>query len=70
MWYRKNIYRWESILRMAAGIGLAVYALLGMTGSVVAYLLMATGAAVALTGLVGWCPMCAMVGRKLNRPLE
>jgi len=26
-----------------------------------------TGAVVALTGLVGFCPMCAMVGRRLDK---
>lgn len=25
------------------------------------------GAILAMTGLMGFCPMCAMVGRKLNK---
>lgn len=63
MLYRKNIYAWEQWLRIVAGLGLAAYALLGLTHGAVDYLVAASGVIFALTGVVGWCPMCAMVGR-------
>jgi hypothetical protein len=32
------------------------------------YLIAGTGAVAILTGFFGFCPMCAMVGRKLPSP--
>ena len=39
---------------------------LGIQGALLGRLVAATGAVLFLTGLVGWCPMCAMAGRKLG----
>lgn len=66
MFYRKNLYTWEQGLRMAVGIGLALVAALAMPPGLLAYLLVATGVVLALTGLVGWCPACAAVGRRID----
>lgn len=66
MVYRKNIYRWEQIFRLAVGAAMAIYGVFAMPGAVMDYLVIATGAFVALTGLFGFCPACAMVGRKLK----
>jgi hypothetical protein len=67
MLYRKNIYNWEQVARIAAGLALAVYSLVGLTGAAV-YGLTAMGAFIALTGVVGFCAACAMVGRRLKEP--
>ena len=40
----------------------------GMPGTMAGYLIAATGAVALLTGFFGFCPMCAMVGRKLPAP--
>ncbi|MEO6015133.1 MAG: DUF2892 domain-containing protein [Devosia sp.] len=63
MFYRKNLYSWEQIARIVAGaamIGGGLYFLPGWQGWLVA----ASGLALAVTGVFGYCPACAMIGRK------
>ena len=64
MFYRKNLYGWEQAMRVAAGLGLAAFALIAMSGSTWGYALAGGGAVLALTGVLGFCPMCAMAGRR------
>lgn len=59
--YRKNIGGLQQAVRVAAGIAVAVAALVYLTGAA-AWLPALGGAGFALTGLVGYCPMCAMAG--------
>lgn len=64
--YIKNVPSLERGLRLllgAAGAAFALYTVAGPMG----WLLAASAAGIALTGLVGFCPMCAMVGRRLDR---
>ena len=65
MLYLKNLRTWESVARVAVGAAMVAVGLLGIQGRMLAGLVAATGAVFVLTGLFGWCPMCAMVGRKL-----
>ena len=70
MFYVKNVPAWERIVRVAIGVaGLAFAAMnWGASGvAVAAVIIAATGAMLAMTGLFGFCPMCAMVGRKLDK---
>ena len=63
MFYRKNVWAWEQLVRLIAGavmIGGGLLYLIGWPGYAVA----ATGLYVALTGVFGYCPACAMIGRK------
>ena len=64
--YRKNLYTWEQALRLVASAGVAGLALFGMQGGLLAYAIIAGAVGFAITGIFGWCPMCAMVGRKLK----
>jgi hypothetical protein len=59
--YRKNIGGGQQIVRIVMGIGGAAAGLLLLAApwSLVAG---AGGAGFALTGIVGYCPMCAMAG--------
>ena len=66
MLYRKNIYQWEQGLRIVAGAAMAGWGLFFAGGSLLGYLIAASGAFLAVTGFVGWCPACAMVGRRLK----
>jgi len=66
MFYRKNLYTWEQLLRVAVGLAVIVYGLIAMPGSLVGYGLTAVGVVFALTGVFGFCPMCAMAGRRLK----
>lgn len=66
MFYVKNLPRWERILRVMMGVMALVYAAMNWGTSGLAVGLGLMGAVLALTGLFGFCPMCAMVGRKLD----
>lgn len=68
MLYRKNLPGWERAVRAIAGIGMIGYGLYGLSGAVAGYLIAGTGAIALLSGFFGFCPMCAMVGRKLPSP--
>ncbi|MCJ9701113.1 MULTISPECIES: DUF2892 domain-containing protein [unclassified Bradyrhizobium] len=59
--YRKNIGGLQQTVRVALGVALAVAALVYLAGGM-AWLVALGGAGFALTGFVGYCPMCAMAG--------
>lgn len=65
MVYVKNVPNAERVLRVVAGVVVAAGGLMllgGMTGWLVA----ASAAGLVASGLFGFCPACAMVGRKLK----
>lgn len=68
MFYKKNLPGWERALRVVAGVGMVACGLFGgLPGAVIGYAIAGTGVVTLLTGFVGFCPMCAMVGRRLDR---
>ncbi len=66
MFYPKNVPNWERIIRVALGVGLVAFALVGENTPVRIGLLLFSAAFVIVTGFVGFCPMCALVGRKIK----
>jgi hypothetical protein len=68
MIYQKNLPIWERLLRAAAGLLMIAGGLLapGLAGSVAGYVVAGSGLMAAATGFVGFCPACAMVGRRLK----
>lgn len=66
MIYVKNLPWWERLLRIGAGTSIAAYALLSV-GGVLGGAIVACGAGAALTGLFGFCPACALAGRRLEK---
>ena len=74
MFYRKNLPGWERAMRAVGGALMIAYGLFGapglpgMPGAMAGYLIAGTGVVAILTGFFGFCPMCAMVGRKLPSP--
>ena len=74
MFYRKNLPGWERAMRTVGGVVMIAYGLLGMPGlpgmpgTMAGYLIAGTGVVATLTGFFGFCPMCAMVGRRLPSP--
>jgi hypothetical protein len=64
--YRKNIYQWEQALRIIGGAAMVGWGLFLAGGGLLGYVVAASGAFLAVTGFVGWCPACAMVGRRLK----
>jgi uncharacterized membrane protein len=68
MFYRKNLPGWERAVRTIGGVVMIGYGLLSMPGTMAGYVIAGTGVVATLTGFFGFCPMCAMVGRKLPSP--
>lgn len=73
MFYVKNVPSVERVLRVVLGIGLLASALFvffqpahGAFSGVLALALLVSALLAAATGFVGWCPACALVGRKLK----
>ncbi len=66
MFYSKNVPGWERFVRVAGGVMMVAGGLLGLPGSVMGYLVAGAGAMMAMTGFIGFCPMCAMAGRRLS----
>ena len=64
MLYVKNVPVWERVLRVAVGLIALVFMTMNW-GSPWSVGIGIVGALFSLTGLVGLCPMCALVGRKL-----
>ena len=68
MLYRKNIYQWEQWSRVLLGTVLIVWGA-AFAPQPWGYLAIAAGIVTAVTGVFGWCPACAMIGRRIkDRP--
>jgi hypothetical protein len=67
MFYVKNVPTLERIVRVVAGLAALWFAVMHWGTSNLAVGAGVAGAMLALSGLVGFCPMCAMVGRKMNK---
>lgn len=66
MFYVKNVPGWERVLRVLAGLLAAAFGWFMLGGA--AGVALALGAAgIVGSGLFGFCPMCALVGRRLER---
>ena len=59
--YRKNIGGLHQAVRVVLGAAVAIAAFVYLSGPA-AWAVALSGAGFALTGLVGYCPMCAMAG--------
>jgi hypothetical protein len=66
MFYVKNVPNWERALRIVMGLMALGFAAMSW-GSPLAMGAGIMGAVLSMTGLFGFCPMCAMVGRKLDK---
>jgi len=68
MLYRKNLPGWERVARAVAGVTMMLCGFFGpgLSETPAGMILSAAGAMTLLTGFVGFCPACAMVGRKLS----
>ncbi len=68
MFYPKNVPNWERAIRIGLGIVLIAIAILQQPfGIIGAILLIMGGISAIATGFVGWCPACALVGRKIKQ---
>ncbi|MBV8617224.1 MAG: DUF2892 domain-containing protein [Curvibacter sp.] len=63
MIYRKNIGSAQRLLRLLAGLLLALGGFWGLGTGLAGWLLTAAGALTAASGLFGFCPACACAMR-------
>jgi hypothetical protein len=64
MFYRKNVGTMERIARAIAGVLMIACAFTAFAQSPLKWVLLGSGIVTILTGAVGFCPACAMVGRR------
>lgn len=65
MVYVKNVPPAERVLRVVLGAAVAGAGIV-MVGGAAGWLIAASSAGLVLSGLFGYCPACAMVGRRLK----
>lgn len=65
MFYVKNVPGWERGLRLVGGVAVIVSAFWALVG-IARGVLVAVGASLVLSGVFGFCPMCALAGRRLK----
>lgn len=62
---KRNLPRWERTARIVTGLAIGAAAFAGFVpAGIVMYLAIATAATLVLTAGVGFCPACAMLGRR------
>lgn len=61
---KRNLPTWERVLRIISGAAVGAAVAGGLTTGTVTWLALATAATLVLTAFVGFCPACAMVGRR------
>lgn len=66
MIYVKNLPWWERSLRIGLGTAAAAYAVFNVD-SILAWTIAAGGVGATVTGLFGFCPACALAGRRLEK---
>jgi hypothetical protein len=66
MLYRKNLPTWERWGRGLIGAGLVMLGVTAQWGTLAGWALAGSGAITLVSGFVGFCPMCALVGRRLQ----
>lgn len=70
MFFAKNLPMLERVIRIAMGFGLILSGMLyfqGGLGSLWGLFSAVSGVGAIVTGFLGFCPACAMVGRKPGR---
>jgi hypothetical protein len=67
MFYVKNVPGWERALRGLVGVLMLLgAALLLSMGNPLGYVVGASGLMAIMSGFFGFCPMCALAGRRLK----
>ena len=64
IYFKRNLPGWERAIRVLSGLVLAGLAVLFSTSPLMMWIGMAAGLCLVGTGFVGFCPMCAMMGRQ------
>ena len=64
LYIKTNLPGWERALRVAMGVIIAVTAFQFAPSALLSWIGIGMGIMLTMTGFVGFCPMCAMVGRR------
>jgi len=67
VYLKHNLPRWERPLRPALGALVAIAAISLQSDGVMLWLAFAVAVTLALTGVVGFCPACSILGRRTIR---
>ena len=67
MIYVKNLPIWERTLRLGIGAVVAAYGFIELGGRW-GWIAVVVGTGLAATAVVGFCPACALAGRRLVKP--
>ena len=62
----KNLPGWERLLRVLVSVAGALVAL-ALLPAPASWLMAGSAAGFGLTGLIGFCPACALAGRRLRK---
>jgi hypothetical protein len=62
----KNVPPWERALRILVALVVAVAGMISLS-SPWSWVVMGSAIGFAVTGVVGFCPMCALAGRRFSR---
>lgn len=65
MLYVKNLPVWERVVRVLVSLAVVAYAIFNLSG-MLSWIVVASAVGTALSGLFGFCPACAMLGRRLK----
>ena len=65
MFYPKNVPNVERVIRIIVGVGMSALLLSGHT--LLGPISVVGAAFWIFTGFFGWCPACALIGRKIKR---
>jgi hypothetical protein len=65
MMFKRNLPGWERIARATAGIGLLVAPAVLPLGAGLGWVAGLSGAMLLVSSLLGFCPACALAGRRL-----
>jgi hypothetical protein len=61
---KRNLPTWERAARIIGGVAVGAAVAGGLTTGAITWVALATAATLVLTAFVGFCPACAMVGRR------
>jgi hypothetical protein len=64
--YVKNVPTGERIVRVIVGLAVAAGAVAAL-GGWLGWFIAASAAGIVVSGLIGFCPACALFGRKLRQ---
>lgn len=64
MVYQKNLPLWERLVRVLIGLAFVGWSIMGTSSQLITALAVLSAIVVIGTGFIGYCPACAMIGRK------